>query len=156
MELMNEFVIKGSPSTATAQQKGETIYGHKIHHYKKKNVREAEAILTDQLLPYLPDEPYECPLCIRVMWLFDKKSLTKKEMKSFKMTRPDLDNMFKGLADVMGDMGFFIDDNQIVNLELTKAWSREFPGLFIQIWKLTDEDYTKMIDEWRDGHGYGF
>ena len=52
----------------------------------------------------------------------------------------------------MSDMGFWKDDSQLVKIELTKAWSKEYPGLFFQIWKLTDEDYAKMIDEWRDGH----
>lgn len=156
MELMNEFVIKGSPSTVTAQQKGETIIRGHVHHYKKNTVARAEAILADQLLPYVPDDPYADPIFLRVMWLFDKKSLTKKGSRSFKTQRPDLDNMLKGLADVMSSMGFWEDDSQIVKLDLTKAWSKEYPGLFFQIWKLTDEDYTKMIDEWRDGHGYGF
>ena len=44
------FKLKLIPPTATAQQKGERIVGGYIHHYKKKNVAAAEAILRDALL----------------------------------------------------------------------------------------------------------
>lgn len=156
MKMLNEFVIKGTPDTTTAQQKGVRVIGRRVMFYKKPEVVQAERWLWQDLLCYSPTEPYEGPLYVRVMWLFDKKSLAKKNARTFRTERPDLDNMFKGLADVMSDMGFWKDDSQLVKIELTKAWSKEYPGLFFQIWKLTDEDYAKMIDEWRDGHGYGF
>ena len=122
MKLLNEFVVKGTPDTTTAQQKGVRVIGRRVMFYKKPEVVQAERWLWQDLLCYSPTEPYEGPLYVRVMWLFDKKSLA----------------------------------SQLVKIELTKAWSKEYPGLFFQIWKLTDEDYAKMIDEWRDGHGYGF
>lgn len=151
MKLLNEFVIKGSPSTVTAQQKGERVVAGRIHHYKKTNVKHAEAVLADQLLRYVPDEPYKGAIRLRLLWLFDKKSLTKSQQRSFKLTRPDLDNLYKGLADVMTDMGFWEDDSQVVNLDLTKGWSREFPGLFFQIWSVGENgDYTEIIEYWRD------
>ena len=150
MKLLTEFVLKGSPITRTAQQKGERVVGGKIHHFKKKAVKDAEAVLRDQLLPYVPSEPYEGPLFLRVMWLHDKQSLTKKMQTSFKTTSPDLDNMLKGLADVMTDMGFWVDDRQLAKVELTKAWSKDYPGTFVQIIRLKDGvDYEDVVMNWR-------
>lgn len=150
MILLNEFVIKGSPSTITAQQKGERVVRGKVFHYKKANVRLAEEQLRDSLLGYVPAVPYQCCIYLRVMWLFDKKSLAKKDSRTFKKERPDLDNLLKGTADVMTDMGFWGDDSQIVKVDLTKAWSKEYPGLFVQIFGLTsEEDYEELIEDWR-------
>ena len=150
MKLLTEFVIKGTPSTVTAQQKGERVVHGKVFHYKKANVRLAEAELRDDLLEHVPETPYQCPIYLRVMWLFDKKSLTRKDYKTFRKERPDLDNLLKGCADVMTDMGFWGDDSQLVKVDLTKAWSKEYPGLFIQIFGLTsDEDYDELVENWR-------
>lgn len=150
MKLLDEFVLKGSPSTVTAQQKGESVIHGRIHHYKKSNVRKAEADLAVQLLGHVPDRPYQGNIYLRLMWLFNKKALTKKESRTFKSTRPDIDNLYKGIADVMVQMGFFEDDSRIVSLDLTKAWSKEYPGLFFQIWELGDSDYELIVEDWRN------
>lgn len=152
MKLLNEFVIKGSPPTRTAQQRGlRVIRGH-AQFYEKKEVAQAKAYLADQMLTYVPEDPYNCKIYLRVLWLFDKKSLTKKEWRTFNDHRPDLDNLCKGLLDVMVDVGFFDDDSTIIKLDLTKAWSREYPGLFIQIIQIDDDEeqsYQQLIDCWR-------
>ena len=64
------FKLKMIPPTATAQQKGERVVGGYIHHYKKKNVAAAEAILRDALLPYVPAETItDKPISLLVSWL---------------------------------------------------------------------------------------
>lgn len=101
--------------------------------------------------------PYLGSLYVRVLWSFDKKSLTRRQQASFKEERPDLDNMIKGLADVMTKLGFWGDDSQIVRMDLMKIWNRKKPGLSIQIYQLFDEeDFLEIAENWRDGHGYGF
>ena len=150
MKLLNEFVVKGTPDTTTAQQKGVRVIGRRVMFYKKPEVVQAERWLWGSLLCFSPTEPYEGALYVRIMWLFDKKSLTKKEDRTFRIARPDLDNMFKGLADVMSDMGFWKDDSQIVKMDLTKGWSKKYPGLFFQIWQLEDGDYERLVDDWRN------
>lgn len=152
MKLLNEFVIKGSPSTVTAQQKGLRIVRGHPQFFEKKHISEAKADLADKMLTYVPDDPYNCKIYLRVLWLFDKKSLTKKEWRTFNDHRPDLDNLCKGLLDVMVGVGFFDDDSTIIKLDLTKAWSREYPGLFIQIIQIDDDEeqsYQQLIDYWR-------
>lgn len=150
MKLLNEMVIKGTPSTRTAQQKGVSCVRNHPHFYEKAEVTLAKQELAFGLKLYAPKQPYEGALYIKVMWLFDKKSLKKSEFNTFRVERPDLDNMAKGLFDVMTDLGFWYDDNQLAQVKLTKGWSRDYPGLFIQIHSLDDSDFMGLCLGWRD------
>ena len=130
------FKLKMIPPTATAQQKGERVVGGYIHHYKKKNVAQAEAILRDALLPYVPETPIaDKPICLEVYWLFPfPKSARKHEpgVPRCKITRPDTDNLNKLLKDVMTDMGFWKDDALICIERIAKYYTDE-PGIQISI-----------------------
>lgn len=131
-----KFKLKMIPPTATAQQKGERVVGGYIHHYKKKNVAQAEAILRDALLPYVPEAPImDLPILLEVSWMFPyPKSARKHELgqKRWKITRPDTDNLNKMLKDVMTDMGFWKDDALICAEFVKKMYSDE-PGIVINI-----------------------
>ena len=130
------FKLKMNPPTATAQQKGERICGGYIRHYKKKNVAQAEAILRDALLPYVPAEPIENrAIMFGVIWFFPYPKSAKKHKPGYarwKITRPDTDNLNKLLKDVMTDMGFWKDDALICREDILKMYSDE-PGIEICI-----------------------
>jgi len=130
------FKLKMIPPTATAQQKGERVVGGYIHHYKKKNVAAAEAILRDALLPYVPEAPIaDRPIYFGAIWEFPyPKSAKKHQPGKFrqKFTRPDTDNLNKLLKDVMTDMGFWKDDALISVEFIEKVYSDE-PGILILI-----------------------
>lgn len=140
-----KFKLKMIPPTATAQQKGERVVGGYIHHYKKKNVARAEAILRDALLPYVPAEPItEKPIRLYVLWMFPYPKSAKKHKPGWdrwKITRPDTDNLNKLLKDVMTDMGFWKDDALICVEHIEKMYSDE-PG--IEIWV----DDSLKVDIW--------
>jgi len=127
-----KFKLKMIPPTATAQQKGEMIIGGRIHHYKKRNVAAAEAILRDALLPYVPAEPIEeKPVLLEVTWMFPYPKSARKHKPGwyrYKITRPDTDNLNKMLKDVMTDMGFWKDDALICLEQIWKVYSDE-PGI---------------------------
>ena len=129
-----KFKLKMIPPTATAQQKGERVVGGYIHHYKKKNVAQAEAILRDALLPYVPAEPIENrAIMFGVVWLFPYPKSAKKHKpgtERWKITRPDTDNLNKLLKDVMTDMGFWKDD-ALISLEMIKKLYDDEPGIEI-------------------------
>jgi len=133
-----KFKLKMIPPTATAQQKGEQIIGGRIHHYKKKNVARAEAILRDALLPYVPDDPItDKPISLAVLWMFPYPKSAKKHepgMERRKITRPDTDNLNKLLKDVMTDMGFWKDDALICVELVMKLYSDE-PGILIDYYE---------------------
>ena len=131
-----QFKLKMIPPTATAQQKGERVVGGYIHHYKKKNVAQAEAVLRDALLPYVPKKPIENrPIYFGAIWEFPyPKSARKHQPGKFrqKFTRPDTDNLNKLLKDVMTDMGFWKDDALISAEFIEKVYSDE-PGILVFI-----------------------
>lgn len=130
------FKLKMNPPTATAQQKGERVVGGHIHHYKKKNIMQAEAILKDALLEHVPEEPItDKPIRLGVLWEFPFPKSAKKHqpgMMRCKITRPDTDNLNKLLKDIMTEMGFWKDDALIYNEGIVKVYSDE-PGITIQI-----------------------
>ena len=131
-----KFKLKMIPPTATAQQKGERVVNGYIHHYKKKNVAAAEAILRDALLPDVPEEPIEnAPIFLEVSWMFPYPKSAQKHNQGqnrWKITRPDTDNLNKMLKDVMTDMGFWKDDALICAEFVKKMYSDE-PGIVINI-----------------------
>ena len=134
-----KFKLKMIPPTATAQQKGERVINGYVHHYKKKNVAAAEAILRDALLPYVPKEPLEdMPIHLDVIWMFPYPKSSRKHMQGSyrrKYTRPDTDNLNKMLKDVMTDMGFWKDDALISTENVMKLYSDE-PGIVIDYYEL--------------------
>jgi Holliday junction resolvase RusA-like endonuclease len=130
--------IKGNPPTRTAQQKGlKVINGHPMF-FEKKVVRDAKTELMWKLKPYVPAEPMTGPLYIEIRWAFELKSCKKPYWKT---TRPDLDNLEKGLLDILGSMGFFHDDAQIVMKQTGKVAVPSGEGsLEIFIREVTKED----------------
>ena len=150
MKLLSEFSIKGSPSTRTAQQKGARVVANHIIFYEKPEVRKDNEALFWQLYPHAPEKPFYGKLCIRLMWVFDKKSLAKAEEETFHDKRPDLDNLAKGALDIMQKAGIIAEDSIICKLDLTKAWSKKYAGLYIQIWHMDDEnDINTYFYGWR-------
>ena len=143
-----KFKLKMIPPTATAQQKGERVVNGYVHHYKKKNVAAAEAILRDALLPYVPAEPItDVPIRFCAIWMFPYPKSAKKHKPGYgrwKITRPDTDNLNKMLKDVMTDMGFWKDDALICGEFIEKLYSDE-PGIVIMIEKL-DPDLLAPSD----------
>lgn len=145
MELLKHIEIDGNPSTVTAQQDGIRVVNGVAIHYIKPEVSKAKRELWLQLAPHKPEKPFTGSLCLRVIWRFSRKSWTYKTQRtSYKDTRPDLDNLVKGLADVMTGT-FWEDDNQLSRLELSKIWN-EKGGLLIEIYRLTPEDYENEIN----------
>ena len=150
MNKICEFCIKGSPSTVTAQQKGVRIVGGHAQFFEKKAVTASKIELKEQMLEYVPDVPIQGAVFVRILWAFSKQTLTRKEAFTFKQSRPDLDNLSKSVLDCMTDLGFWNDDSQVVREDLTKAWNKQLPGLYIQVWELEPEDYETMVMGWRE------
>lgn len=130
---------------ATAQQKGETIkykrVGSKlipyIEHYRKPEVQRLRNLLTYKLKRYRPEQPSEKPIRLMVILYFDVKS-PKKLWGTYKTTKPDCDNYVKEIKDVMTDLGFWNDDNQVVDLRVIKYFS-EKGHIYIRLEEIEDE-----------------
>lgn len=116
----------GEPPRATMQQKGERIVcGHVVHFTKR---RQQEALeywesIGKELIVRLGGKTLTGPVHISVKFLFKHPSGTKKDARTrgaFRTTRPDLDNMVKGLLDGFSRAGLWEDDSQVVSLQLEK------------------------------------
>ena len=131
--MKNDFTLtfeNGMPK-GTAQQKGECIR-HKvvngkrvayIHHYKKAQVSTMRQELELKLKRYRPKTPSEAPICLVAVFCFDVKD--RKLWGKRKATRADCSNLIKELEDAMTAVGFWKDDGQIVDLNVTKYYTEQ-------------------------------
>jgi len=121
---------QGLPRT-TAQEKGETIKykraGSKIvpyvHHFRKPEVEAARTLYAYKLKPFRLKTPSVLPIKIEVFAYFDVKDRSK--WGKLKPTKPDAENWFKEIADVMTQLGYWQDDNQIVDLHIVKYYAEK-------------------------------
>lgn len=85
-----------------------------------------DKMLQKLLLPFKPVVPYESAVELHVRWVYPyRKSEPKKNRKAPLpcITRPDADNLLKGLLDAMTKVGFFKDDSVIFRISFEKFFS---------------------------------
>ncbi len=135
------FPILLEPARVTHQSGTRITRGHA---YKSAALREWEATLEKALKPYVLTSPLEGPVALNVSWYF--KTANKKKFGSWKVTKPDTDNMQKTLKDIMTKTGFWKDDAQVVVERVEKVWS-DVPGIFIHIEELEEKKYDPKESE---------
>jgi len=124
------FVPLDKIPSATAQQKGVKVIKGKPHFFEKSKVSEAKEIYKLGIAPHTPIKPLNG--AVRVDIVIQYPMAKGKSPLAFKMTRPDLDNTAKLILDVMTDLGFWYDDGQIAQLNLTKLYHEE-SGILIRV-----------------------
>ena len=135
-----QFFMDMVPPTATAQEKQVKVVSGRPMFYKKQQAKAAEAVLIRHLKGYVPEKPFEGPLKLKTVWIFPKGKSHKD--REWRITKPDTDNLQKGLKDCMTKLGFWLDDAQVVWEEVGKVWGDEPSGIVIQIEKL--EKYMEV------------
>ena len=123
---MNIF-LEGQPATVT-HQSGTKICNHRT--YKTSALKKWELTLHYGLLPFKPKAPLEGPICLQVQFGF--KANRRKDINTYKLTRPDTDNMIKTLKDAMTKLDFWHDDAQVCHEICSKIYTDK-PGIKIQI-----------------------
>lgn len=106
------------PST-TAQQKGYNRYTGQF--YTKDKVQEVKDLYTLLLRTHRPEQPLAGALRLVVRFYYPVRRPHKDGEP--KTTRPDTDNMIKLLKDVATACGYWIDDAQIADERVVKAYS---------------------------------
>lgn len=121
----------------TAQQKGLQIVGGKPHYYTKPKVQAAKDIYASYLRNYRPAVPINGAVALTVAYYY--KPRTKKEAGQPKTTRPDVDNLFKMVADILTDLRFWHDDAQVTEVHIYKNYAKadDKAGVMIMIKPLT-------------------
>ncbi len=125
-----EFFLEMEPPTVTAQEHKVVVRHGKPMFYDTERLKAARKKFLAALKPYAPETAPEGPVSLMVCWYFRTKS--HKE-GSWRVTRPDTDNLQKLLKDCMTAAGFWKDDAQVCVEAVSKRWTRIRPGIFIRI-----------------------
>lgn len=108
------------PSRATHQaalrvmrRKGGGFF---VGKYEKSAAKQWSRKVAELIRPFKPDKPIEGPVKAVIAWTFPyPKGTPSKRLleRSWRCSRPDLDNMEKGILDILVDEGFMLDDSQV-------------------------------------------
>ncbi len=104
--------------------------------YDDARAKEARALIANAIKPYAPEKPARGAIALTVRRFFATKD--KRKWGTWKVTRPDNDNMQKMFNDEMTRAGFWIDDAQIVVEHVEKYWAAE-GHIDVTIFELTTE-----------------
>lgn len=119
----------------TAQQKGVRavqINGHAVAmHYTKRKVEKAGHWLLSEIRKNMASRPapenHDGVWFFSAFYYYHPKSLTKKMLGTYKLTRPDGDNLSKLVLDVLTESGFFWADDAQVQI---RAIDRKYVSSF--------------------------
>lgn len=108
------------------------IRGRHASVYKAKEQEQNEQTLAAFLVQHRPPEPMTGPL---LLYLDCHFPVPKSKSKKWKMLaargierpakKPDADNLAKHIKDVLGQVGFWEDDKQVVELVVRKWYSSQ-------------------------------
>lgn len=121
------------PPTTTYQQKKVAFNGGRPFVYESDNLKRTRQLYMTMLGNRRPSEPMRGALRVSVDWRFKSNDAKRHADGSWRTSRPDIDNLNKLLLDCMTRSAFWIDDSQIVQLECSKSWSVDNPGITIVI-----------------------
>ena len=130
-----EFDLNIVPPTVTAQEHRIRVVGGKPMFYDTARLKMARNTFESLLRHHAPETPLEGPVSLTVDWRFATRTY---QDGSYRVTRPDTDNLQKLLKDCMTEVGFWKDDSQVCREEVTKRWSRMKPGIHIKVVSLHD------------------
>lgn len=113
-----------------------------IGKYSKSSAKQWTSELALLLTPFKKQNALEGALRVCIAWVFPHNKGTSKALLNktiWKTTRPDLDNMEKGILDVLTEVGIISDDGLICSKETMKMHGAE-PKIIIQIFSIDESD----------------
>lgn len=130
---MHIFIPLEKIPSATHQMKKIAVQHGKPHTYEPPAVRETRARFMAYFIKCRPEEPLEGPVCLVTKWIYPP---TKQHpAQTWKVTKPDTDNLVKMLKDVLTVLGFWKDDAQVASETIQKFYAKQ-SGIYVQIEKL--------------------
>lgn len=126
-----EFFMSMNPPTVTHQEKKVHVVNGKPVFYDPDDLRVAREKLIGYLYRHRPVAgPWRGPVRLVTKWCFP--ATEKHPAHTWRITKPDTDNLQKLLKDCMTITGFWKDDAQVVSEEVEKFWS-DIPGIYIRM-----------------------
>ena len=130
--MSNEFFMAMVPPTVTHQEKQVRVAGGKPVLYEPPELKAARQKLVAYLGQHVPDEPYHCGVRLITKWCFPRG---KHLDGTYRLSKPDTDNLQKLLKDCMTKVGFWDDDALVASEIVEKFWA-EVPGIYVRIDRL--------------------
>lgn len=127
--MATEFFMPMDPPTVTAQEHKVTMVKGKPVFYDPPEVKSAKQKLIGHLAKHKPEEPYTTGVALFVIWGFPRG---RRKNGSYRVTKPDTDNLQKLLKDCMTRVGFWKDDALVAVETVEKRWA-EVPGIYVRI-----------------------
>lgn len=119
----------------TAQQKGASVRRGRsgkayVHHYTKSKVAKSQRALAALILSAKNRAGWVCvsrdlPVWVSVEFIYPLGSKPKKMYGAIKTTRPDGDNLLKGLLDAGTECRLWVDDAQVQISQNVKRYQYE-------------------------------
>ena len=130
-----QFFMPMIPPTTTFQDKELAVRHGKPVIFDSAELIAVKAKLQGHLSKYIPAEPVTGPIRILVKWCYP--ATDAHPAGTWKITKPDSDNLQKALLDCMTRLKFWKDDAQVCSQIAEKFWS-DVPGVFVYITQLED------------------
>lgn len=124
---MRSFFLPMIPPTVTHQEKQVRVVNGKPVFYEPQELKAARVKLMDFLAAHRPEQPANAGVRLMVKWCFPRGHHPDG---SYRITKPDTDNLQKLLKDVMTELGFWKDDAMVASEIVEKFWA-EIPGIYI-------------------------
>ena len=129
-----KFFAAGDPPKTTAQVQ-KISFNRKTGRpviYKPAKVKNAREQLRWMVRSHRPKVPFDCPIEVKVTWIFPLHKSDKAGQWYWHDTKPDCGNLDKALLDVLEDEGFYTNDSRIVR-EVIQKIRGDDPGILIQM-----------------------
>lgn len=130
-----EFFMPMNPPTITAQEHKVSVRNGKPAFFDPPELKAARQKLLDHLAQHRPENWIGGPIELTVTWCFHTEDARLDG--TWKITRPDTDNLNKLLKDCMTKLRFWNDDAQVCREIIEKFWvSRSLPGIYVRVAQL--------------------
>ena len=127
--MVTEFFMAMDPPTCTHQEKQVRVVKGKPVFYEPGELKAARQKLIAYLSKHIPQEPYCGGVRLVVKWCFPQG---RHQDGSYRISKPDTDNLQKLLKDCMTRCGFWEDDALVASEIVEKFWAK-VPGIYIRV-----------------------
>lgn len=135
---MIEFFMPMDPPTVTQQEHKVMVRNGRPVFYDPEELKAAKRKLISHLWSHRPVSMLRgCPIELVVKWCFPDTD--QHPPATWRITKPDTDNLQKMLKDCMTRCCFWEDDALVCREIVEKFWS-DIPGIYIRIRKLEEDD----------------
>lgn len=128
--MMQFFIPLRKIPSVTQQEHKISTRGGKPQIYEPAELRAARQLFRDHLAQHRPEAPLEGPVELYVVWCYP--ATKTHPARTWKISKPDTDNLIKLVKDEMTRLGFWLDDAQVC-MELSAKCYDKISGVSFRI-----------------------